>query len=145
MVDHISPERRSWLMSRVKGKNTTPEMRVRKIAHAMGLRFRLHRKDLPGNPDIVFPKYRVAMFVHGCFWHRHEGCAKATIPKTRTAFWQEKFDRNVIRDKKAIAELKALGWNTLVIWECETKKLEDAISIESLLRSNCHKSGGTHG
>src|SRR5262245_46292388 len=101
MVDHISPQRRSWLMSRVKGKNTTPEMRVRKAAHGLGLRFRLHRKDLPGKPDIVFPKYRVAVFVHGCFWHRHKSCPKASMPKSNTSFWKHKFDQNVKRDKLA--------------------------------------------
>lgn len=121
MVDHISPERRSWLMSRVKGKDTTPELRVRQLAHAMGLRFRLHRKDLPGRPDLVFPKYRVALFVHGCFWHRHPNCPKASSPKTRPEFWQSKFERNVERDQRNIEEITALGWNALVLWECETK------------------------
>ena len=92
LVDHISPERRSWLlMSRVKGKDYFPRDKFRRAAHAMGLRFRLHRKDLPGNPDLVFPKHRVILLVHGCFWHRHEGCKKASTPKTRQQFWQEKF------------------------------------------------------
>ena len=108
-------------MSRVKGKDTTPELRVRQLAHAMGLRFRLHRKDLPGRPDLVFPKYRVALFVHGCFWHRHPNCPKASSPKTRPEFWQSKFERNVERDQRNIEEITALGWNALVLWECETK------------------------
>ena len=108
-------------MSRVKGKNTTPEMRVRRAAHASGLRFRLHRKDLPGKPDLVFPKFRVAMFVHGCFWHRHNACSKASMPKSRTEFWRDKFDANVSRDARVEAELEALGWRVVTIWECETK------------------------
>ncbi len=105
----------------MRGKDTTPEMRVRRAAHALGLRFRLHRKDLPGRPDLVFPKFRVAMFVHGCFWHRHQGCAKASTPKTRVNFWQAKFDANVMRDARVSADLKGLGWQVLTIWECESK------------------------
>lgn len=108
-------------MSRVRGKDTTPEIRVRRAAHAMGLRFRLHRKDLPGRPDLVFSKHRVALFVHGCFWHRHPGCAKASTPKSRTEFWQGKFDTNVARDSRVAKELEALGWRVLTIWECDTK------------------------
>ena len=121
MVDRLTPERRSWLMSRVKGKNTTPEMRVRKAAHALGFRFRLHRKDLPGTPDIVFPKKRVALFVHGCFWHRHPGCKKASLPKSRQEYWHSKFSANVERDERMRIELEARGWNVATIWECETK------------------------
>jgi len=136
MADHISPEHRSWLMSRVKGKNTSPEIRVRRLAHGMGLRFRLHRKDLPGKPDLVFPRYGVALFVHGCFWHRHPSCPKASLPKTRIKFWQSKFEKNVERDQRNIEEITALGWNALVLWECETKdpslvktKLRRAIEV----------------
>jgi len=125
LVDRLSPERRSWLMSRVKGKNTSPEMRVRKAAHALGLRFRLHRKDLPGKPDLVFPKHRLAMFVHGCFWHRHPGCTKASIPKSRQAYWNEKFETNTVRDARVEAELKRLGWRVATLWECETKNEDD--------------------
>lgn len=120
-MDRLTPERRSWLMSRVKSKNTTPELRVRKVAHALGLRFRLHRRDLPGKPDLVFPKYRTVIFVHGCFWHRHPGCPKASVPKTSTEIWQAKFKRNVERDINNITQLSALGWHTAVIWECQTK------------------------
>lgn len=108
-------------MSRVKGKDTLPEVRVRKAAHAKGLRFRLHRKDLPGTPDLVFPKYKTVIFVHGCFWHRHLGCSKASIPKTRTDFWQDKFKTNVARDKSNVDELTDAGWQVFTIWECETK------------------------
>lgn len=109
-------------MSRVRGKDTAPELRVRRIAHRMGLRFRLHRKDLPGKPDLVLPKHHLAVFVHGCFWHRHPGCARASTPSTREDFWQAKFDANVTRDRRQIAELEALGWSVLVIWECGVKE-----------------------
>lgn len=108
-------------MSRVRGKNTTPEMRVRKAAHALGFRFRLHRKDLPGTPDIVFTKKRVALFVHGCFWHRHPGCKKASFPKSRPEYWHSKFSANVERDERTRIELEARGWTVATIWECETK------------------------
>jgi DNA mismatch endonuclease (patch repair protein) len=122
-------------MSRVRGKHTSPEMRVRRAAHAMGLRFRLHRKDLPGKPDLVFPRHGVALFVHGCFWHRHPGCPKSSTPKSRTEYWTDKFERNVERDARAIAELEALGWRTAVIWECATKNAAQlAHTLEVLLR-----------
>ena len=108
-------------MSRVGSNDTGPEMRVRKVAHAMGLRFRLHRKDLPGHPDIVFPRWRIAIFVHGCFWHRHPGCKKATTPKSNVEFWTRKFEANVARDIRTQRELEDLGWKVAVIWECGTK------------------------
>lgn len=98
-----------------------PEMRVRRAAHALGFRFRLHRKDLPGTPDLVFPKKRLALFVHGCFWHRHPGCRKASLPKSRPEYWHSKFSTNVERDQRVRAELEARGWNVATIWECETK------------------------
>ena len=125
-MDRLTPERRSWLMSRVKAKDTLAEMRVRQITHSLGLRYRLQRRDLPATPDLVFPKHRVAIFVHGCFWHRHPGCKKATTPKSRVRFWQEKFNRNVARDQQAIHDLQALGWRVAIIWECETK-VEEAV------------------
>ena len=117
-------------MSRVRGKDTAPELRVRKLAHAMGYRFRLHRRDLPGKPDLVFPRLGKVIFVHGCFWHRHEGCRFATQPKSRTEFWTTKFERNIKRDRHVQAELRTLGWDVLVVWECETK--EPAI-LENIL------------
>jgi DNA mismatch endonuclease (patch repair protein) len=123
-MDRLTPERRSWLMSRVFSKNTSAEMRVRSAAHARGLRFRVHRKDLPGTPDLVFPKWRTAIFVHGCFWHRHSNCKKATTPKTRVDFWQEKFDRNLARDQANLAALCAAGWRAELVWECQTKSPE---------------------
>lgn len=121
MVDRLSPERRSWLMSRVASKHTSPELRVRRLAHAIGLRFRLHRKDLPGKPDLALPKHRTVIFVHGCFWHRHPGCPKASSPKSRVAFWQDKFAANVARDAAAKEALEKMGWRVITIWECETK------------------------
>lgn len=124
MADRLSPERRSWLMSRVRGKNTSAEIRVRSAAHARGLRFRIHCKDLPGTPDMVFPKWRTVIFVHGCFWHRHPGCQKATSPKSNPGFWLEKFARNVVRDEANVAALRSKGWRAAVIWECETKSLK---------------------
>lgn len=124
MVDRLTPEHRSYLMSRVRGKDTTPEMRVRRLAHALGFRFRLHRRDLPGKPDLVFPRYGKIVFVHGCFWHRHKGCRLATHSKTRTEFWEAKFERNVERDRRVQAELRGLGWEVLIVWECETRQPE---------------------
>jgi len=102
--------------------NTKPELIVRRVLHAMGRRFRLHCRDLPGRPDIVLPRFRTAIFVHGCFWHRHPGCRGTTTPKTRTEFWVAKFEANVARDVAAQAALAAAGWKVAVIWECETRK-----------------------
>jgi DNA mismatch endonuclease (patch repair protein) len=121
LVDRLTPVRRSWLMSRVRGKNTTPELTVRKAAHSLGLRFRLHRRDLPGTPDLVFPKWKTVIFVHGCFWHRHVGCAKASVPKTRVCYWTEKFRHNVKRDRRNQKLLRDTGWSVLTVWECEAK------------------------
>lgn len=129
MVDRIPVERRSWLMSRVAAKNTTPELAVRRHAHAVGLRFRLHRRDLPGCPDLVFPKYRTVLFVHGCFWHRHEGCSKATMPKSSVEYWNAKFERNKERDAWALRALRNLGWRALILWECEAKQSEKVANV----------------
>lgn len=120
MVDNLSPEERSRLMSRVRGKDTKPEMVVRRLVHSLGYRFRLHRRDLPGSPDLVFLGRRKVIFVHGCYWHRHH-CRKATMPKSNMAFWAEKFDRNVRRDHENRRELELDGWEVLVIWQCETE------------------------
>jgi len=119
MVDTVSPEQRSWNMSQIKGKNTKPELIVRSQLHRMGFRFRLHRKDLPGKPDIVLPKYRTVVFVHGCFWHRHKKCKYSYDPKSRKLFWQKKFDQNVERDKRNRRKITSLGWKTVVWWECQ--------------------------
>lgn len=120
----VLPERSS-LMARVKGKNTKPELLVRKELHRLGYRFRLHRRDLPGRPDIVLPKYKTAIFVHGCFWHRHPGCSKASTPKTRVDFWQDKFTTNMARDRRNEDALRSDGWQVLVVWECETKRIDE--------------------
>lgn len=122
---------RGALMSRIRGVNTTPELAVRRLAHALGYRFRLHRRDLPGSPDLVFPGRRRVVFVHGCFWHRHPGCRKATTPKTRAEFWRTKFERNVERDREAERHLIDEGWSVLTVWECETK---DAEALAARLR-----------
>jgi DNA mismatch endonuclease (patch repair protein) len=135
MTDRLSPEQRSKVMSRIKGKDTQPEMIVRKWLHSQGFRFRLHRKDLPGHPDITLPKYKTVIFVHGCFWHRHEGCRRATIPATRVGFWEQKFQRNIRQDSLVQEKLNALGWNVLVIWECETKKLAFADKVKEYLNA----------
>ena len=108
-------------MSRVGSKDTGPEMRVRQTAHALGYRYRLHARDLPGSPDLVFRGRRKVIFVHGCYWHRHPGCKRASMPSTRREYWQAKFDRNVARDADAEAALREAGWDVLVVWECETK------------------------
>jgi len=124
MADKLTGEERSKLMGRVKGKNTKPEMIVRRTAHGLGYRFHLYRKDLPGRPDLVFPRLRKVVFVHGCFWHRHD-CRRATTPQTNVAFWEEKLTRNVERDNAAVAALKGAGWSTLVVWECETRNRDE--------------------
>lgn len=111
-------------MSRIKNKNTQPEIIIRSLLHKLGYRFRLHRRDLPGIPDIVLPKYKTAIFVHGCFWHRHSGCKFAYSPKSRVQFWEKKFERNVSVQKKAENELDQMGWRVFVIWECELANLE---------------------
>jgi len=145
-MDIISEERRSWNMSRIRGKDTKPEIIVRSMLHRMGYRFRLHRKDLPGKPDIVLPKYNKVIFVHGCFWHRHKGCKYAYIPKSRVKFWGNKFAETVKRDKQHLKQLKENGWEVFIVWECETKdtdklkkiinKISQEISRISLLSSN---------
>ncbi len=123
MVDRVTPDRRSWNMSRIRGKDTSPEVAVRSLLHQLGYRFRLHRKDLPGTPDVVFPGRRRVLMIHGCFWHRHPGCRYAYVPKSRTEFWLNKFKRNVARDKAAQRQLREKGWEVMVIWECELRDL----------------------
>lgn len=119
-MDIVSPARRSEIMRRIKGKGTKPENAVRQLAHSLGYRFRLHRRDLPGSPDMVFPKRNIAVFIHGCFWHRHENCPCAYTPKSNVEFWQAKFAKNVERDERVKRELERVGWRVATIWECET-------------------------
>lgn len=120
MTDNRTPESRSALMARIGPKNTAPEMTVRRLLHSMGYRYRLHRRDLPGNPDIVFPSCRKAIFVHGCFWHAH-GCRIGQPPKSRPDFWLPKLERNRSRDRENIEALEKAGWGVLVVWQCETR------------------------
>lgn len=122
MTDIVDRVTRSRMMAGIRGGNTLPELAVRRHLHGRGFRFRLHVRDLPGRPDIVLPKYRAAIFVHGCFWHRHPGCRFATTPATRRAFWQAKFRENVERDHRQQRTLRSAGWRVLVIWECEVAR-----------------------
>ncbi|WP_421929876.1 very short patch repair endonuclease [Neoaquamicrobium sediminum] len=126
------PEKRRQLMARVRGKDSNPELIVRSVAHTLGYRFRLHRRDLPGSPDLVFPRLRKVVFVHGCFWHRHEGCNRTTSPRTRSEYWTKKFEANVARDRRNLQDLTELGWDCRVIWECEIK---DAGRLRAMLRA----------
>jgi DNA mismatch endonuclease (patch repair protein) len=122
-MDIVTPRRRSEMMAGIRGKNTRPELVVRKVAHSLGYRFRIHRKDLPGRPDLVFPGLRKAIQVHGCFWHRHPGCRYAYSPKSNLHFWDTKFSATILRDQTKQSELELLGWEVLVVWECETKDI----------------------
>lgn len=134
MADVHEPETRSYNMSQISGKDTKPEMLVRKFLHSNGFRYRLHVRDLPGKPDLVLPKYNSVIFVHGCFWHAHEDCEYFKIPKTRTEWWKEKLYGNKERDEKNIAELKEEGWNVIVVWGCELKS-EKEETLKSLVKS----------
>lgn len=118
-MDIVSPEKRSRMMAGIKGKNTKPELVVRKLVHGMGFRYRLHRKDLPGSPDLVFPRLKKVIFVHGCFWHRHPSCRFAYTPKSNSQFWLNKLEGNTRRDELALVALNAMGWEVLIVWECE--------------------------
>lgn len=119
MVDTLSPAQRSERMSRIRSSDTSPELALRSALHRKGLRYSLRNNALPGKPDIAFPRRQLAIFVHGCFWHRHENCSISHIPKSNTSFWLAKFDRNVSRDRRAQEELLEMGWKVYVVWECE--------------------------
>jgi DNA mismatch endonuclease (patch repair protein) len=121
MTDIVDKATRSLMMSSIRGRDTAPELAVRRYLHATGMRFRVNDRRLPGSPDLVFPARRVAIFVHGCFWHRHPGCARSTIPSTNPLFWDSKFKANVSRDRKLEEQLTAMGWRVVTIWECETR------------------------
>ncbi len=141
MTDKLTPEERSWLMARVRSKDTKPEWILRSALHRLGFRYRLRRKDLPGKPDLVFPKYRAAVFVNGCFWHRHEGCSQATTPKSNVEFWERKFRGNVERDARNHRALRENGWRVVVVWECElyarTVETVERVVEELLADSDC--------
>jgi DNA mismatch endonuclease (patch repair protein) len=142
MADVHEPEVRSYNMSQIKGKNTKPEIIVRKFLHSNGFRYRLHVRDLPGKPDIVLKKYNTVIFIHGCFWHGHKDCKYYVIPKTRTKWWLEKIKRNKEKDNESIKALKQIGWDSITIWECELKKDKRQHTLESLVynlsRTNSH-------
>ncbi|MDY4302314.1 DNA mismatch endonuclease Vsr [Pseudomonas lactis] len=121
-MDVVDKVTRSRMMAAIASKNTQPELVLRRFLHALGYRFRLHRKDLPGKPDIVMPKLRTCIFVHGCFWHRHAGCRYATTPQTRSEFWAAKFSRNVERDLENVHALEAQGWKVMIVWECDIRR-----------------------
>ncbi|WP_272700876.1 very short patch repair endonuclease [Desulfovibrio sp. Fe33] len=131
-MDMLKPEARSQLMAKIKSKNTKPELVVRSLLHRMGFRFRLHRRDLPGTPDIVLPKYKTVIMVNGCFWHGHANCPKAKRPSSNTDFWYKKLDDNIARDRENVLKLEELGWRVMVIWECQVK---DVFKLEARLAS----------
>jgi DNA mismatch endonuclease (patch repair protein) len=133
MTDRSGKQLRSWNMSQIKGKDTVPELVTRRLLHKLGFRYCLHRKDLLGRPDITLPKYKTVIFVHGCFWHRHPGCKYAYKPKSNINFWEEKFEKNIKRDTEITRKLEISGWKVLIIWECQTKILEN---LKQIIESN---------
>ena len=138
MADVLTPEQRSFNMSRIRGKDTGIEVAVRKYLFSKGYRYRKNDARYPGKPDIVLPKYKTVIFIHGCFWHRHEGCLYATMPKTREEFWKTKFQKNVSNDRKHQEELESAGWRVLTIWECELKKDRFEETMQHLLEKIEH-------
>ncbi|WP_280176735.1 very short patch repair endonuclease [Rhizobium hidalgonense] len=134
-MDIFTQEKRSQIMSRVRCGNTKPELKLRQVLHGLKYRYRLHSKELPGKPDIVFPKFRKVIFVNGCFWHQHPGCKKAALPRTNHSYWEEKLANNVKRDAATIDKLAKIGWATMVVWECELKNLDEVTHrVEKYLR-----------
>lgn len=134
MADVHTNTQRSYNMSRIKGKNTKPEMLVRKFLHTQGFRYKLHDKTLPGKPDLVLPKYKTVIFIHGCFWHGHRNCKYFTIPKTRTEWWTEKINKNIANDVKAVKLLKKEGWKIITVWECKLKPAKQENTLAALLK-----------
>jgi DNA mismatch endonuclease, patch repair protein len=134
VVDVHSKEVRSYNMSRIRNKDTKPEIIVRKFLFSRGLRYRLHRKDLPGKPDLVFPKFKKVVFIHGCFWHGHKGCKYFIPPKTRPEWWLEKINGNIKRDSSNILQLKKQGWKVIIVWECRLKSDKRYKTLESLVK-----------
>ena len=139
MADHLTKDKRSWNMRQIKSRHTKPEVLVRSLLHRAGFRFKINDKKLPGKPDIVLPKYKTVIFVHGCFWHRHPNCPKATNPKTNADYWKNKFKKNILRDKKIQEDLKKLNWRIVLVWECEV--LSDPISVISNIISQLTNNG----
>lgn len=139
MADFLTPAERSVRMSRIRGKDSQPEWALRRVLHRLGLRYRLHEKQLLGKPDLVFPRHKAVVFVHGCFWHRHGGCKIATTPKSNTPFWVDKFEKNTARDARTTKALEGAGWRVFVAWECElasaTKALATGERLAHLIRS----------
>jgi DNA mismatch endonuclease (patch repair protein) len=145
MTDVHEKATRSYNMSRIRGTNTKPEMLVRKYLHAIGLRYRLHNKYLPGKPDLTLTKYHTVIFVNGCFWHGHKGCKYFVLPKTRTDWWKEKIEETIKRDSIAIQNLKNLGWKLIIIWECELKPVKRNASLAKVISTITKESNKGNG
>jgi DNA mismatch endonuclease, patch repair protein len=142
VADKISAERRSANMRRIRSKDTSPEIALRSLVHRLGYRFRLHRKDLPGKPDLVFPSRRKVIFVHGCFWHQHAGCKEGRVPGSRREYWEPKLRRNQERDAASQASLKGQGWRSLTVWECELKDTPSVLKrVKRFLRTSAGRNG----
>lgn len=139
MADTIDPERRSRNMAKIKGRDTKPELRLRSALHRMGLRFRVCRRDLPGKPDVVFPRQRLAVQVRGCFWHQHEGCPAGRLPRSNLDYWGPKLEGNVRRDAEKDEALRALGWRVLVVWECDLRTDEDVAQVAGRVGAILHE------
>lgn len=144
MADFLSAELRSERMSRIRSKDTLPELSLRRALHSLGLRFRVHDTRLPGKPDIVLPRFKAVVLVHGCFWHRHAGCKIASTPKSNTAFWEKKFERNTARDARNAASLQALGRKVIIVWECELGSLRKAQEAASRIAAEIGHSPKGH-
>lgn len=139
MVDFWSPGDRSKHMAKIGSKDTRPELALRRALHKQGLRFRLHAKQLPGKPDLTFPRFKTIVFVHGCFWHRHLACSVASVPKSNTEYWLDKFNKNIKRDREVKQKLEALGWRVIVVWECELRSRESVIATSQALAAVIRK------
>lgn len=144
MTDTLTRQERSERMSRIRGKDSVSEMRLRRLIHGMGYRYRLHVRSLPGTPDLVFPARKAVIFMHGCFWHRHQGCRLARMPKSKVALWQEKLEANKLRDEENMGRLNELGWRVLVIWECQMQE-KDLNEVSNVVRRFlADETGGEH-
>ena len=142
MVDFLSKKQRSERMSRIRGRDTAPEKNLRMELHRLGLRYRLHARDLPGKPDLKFPRFKSVVMVHGCFWHRHSGCPIATTPKSNTAFWLQKFQKNVRRDSRVRRALGRMGWRVMVVWECQVSSKSKARKVAARIEERLQRNKG---